>query len=109
MSSPSFAGSKAASAHTTGSEDTFRTGIPRCYTMVLNIPAKYLYEAISNMGEISLSKNSMRGITGHGAKLPTKERLLEVFEALTGLEPEDNLEPELHNMENLAIRLATTL
>lgn len=105
-SSPSVAGSKA-SMRTSLSDENFRAGIPKCYTIVLNIPPKYLYEAISNMGEISLSKNSMRGMTGHGAKLPTKERLLEVFEALTGLEPEDNLEPELHNMDNLAIAMKT--
>lgn len=80
-----------------------RRQIPRCYQDVRSIPPAYLVDVISEVEVISLSKNSLRGITTKGAKYPPKERLLELFEAISGLAPEDYFPPWLHVVSVLVL------
>ena len=99
--SPNHYSSPVGDAMSIASEEVERPDIPRCYITVFNIPPKYLHDVISKVGEISLTKNALRGICNRGGKHPPKDRLLELFEALTGLEPEDSLQPAFHNIEKL--------
>ena len=98
--SPKDSGS---SAHSDELGDLTRPDIPKCYTTVGSIPPKYLFEVVGKVGEISLSKNSMRALCSKGAKMPSKEKLMELFEGLSGMEPEDGLRSDLHRMEALAL------
>jgi hypothetical protein len=72
--------------------------VPRCFTTVMAIPPKHLFEIIGELGEISLSRNSMRAICKRGAKLPAKEKLSEIFEFISGLSPEDSFPPMYHDI-----------
>ena len=45
----------------------------------------------------------MRALCSKGAKMPSKEKLMELFEALSGFEPEDGLRSDLHRMDALAL------
>jgi hypothetical protein len=72
--------------------------VPRCFTTVMAIPPKHLFEIIGELGEISLSRNSMRAICKRGAKLPAKDKLSEIFEFISGLSPEDSFPPMYHDI-----------
>jgi hypothetical protein len=99
--STTYYSSPVGDAMSIASEEIERPDIPRCYITVGSIPPKYLHDVISKVGEISLTKNALRGLCNRGGKHPPKDRLLELFEALTGLEPEDSLQPAFHSIEKL--------
>ncbi len=83
------------------SEDSESSNIPICHLTVSSIPPKYIQEVISRMGEVSLSKSSLRALRKKRGRYPSKKDLLELFEALTGMEPEDTVQPAFRNNELL--------
>ena len=70
--------------------------IPRCYNQVQLLPPQYLVYLLSQMEPISLSEGQLRTslCAGRSRHIP-KQPLLEMFTALTGLRPSDELSPNM--------------
>ena len=75
-----------------------RADIPKCYTKVSSLPPVYLSHVITALEPIALSKNAMRAICNRGQKIPSKLKLLEIFELLTTMGPDDDFPPVLHKI-----------
>jgi hypothetical protein len=75
-----------------------RADIPRCYTKVGSLPPHFLAHVINEVEPISLSKNAMRALCTRGQKAPSKTNLLELFEFLTSMGPDDDFLPVLHKI-----------
>jgi len=85
-------------AASSGEAGVSRNDIPRCYTKVGTLPPGYIQHALAQVEKISLSANAMRALCCRGQKTPGKAKLLELFEFMTGLSPEDDFPPVLHNI-----------
>ena len=75
-----------------------RADIPKCYTKGNSLPPVYFSHAITALEPIALSKNAMSAICDRGQKIPSKAKLLEIFELLTTMGHDDDFPPVLHKI-----------